>query len=269
MGWTELGARLAERWPDRDPEALASTVRARLALVQLPPRGVWGAGGRALHTTVEAWLGEPLVRRPVSRRDGAALPRRVRPRQRRGRAGLVGGARGCARRSSGCGRACSPSATSSGHGAVRPARTRRGPRPTRPRRPASSPSTTTSSSPTPTARASSPPSTPRGRARVWVGRCSCSTGSCAAPGRSCAGATATLAITPFAPLGDGDRSALAKEGAKLLAFAAREAPDARHSLRAVIRHGTARVPRMLLVAAMQAPCPSNRIRVGVNAWTAT
>ncbi|MFL5537500.1 MAG: winged helix DNA-binding domain-containing protein [Longimicrobiaceae bacterium] len=64
LGWTELGARLAERWPDRDPEALASTVRARLALVQLPPRGVWGAGGRALHTTAEAWLGAPVSTDP-------------------------------------------------------------------------------------------------------------------------------------------------------------------------------------------------------------
>jgi len=60
LGWTELGARLAEQWTDRDPEALAATVRVRLALVQLPPRGVWGAGGRALHTTAEAWLGQPL-----------------------------------------------------------------------------------------------------------------------------------------------------------------------------------------------------------------
>src|SRR4051812_4143596 len=60
LGWTELGARLAERWPGRDPEALAHTVRARRALVQLPPRGVWGAGGRAVHTTAEAWLGRPV-----------------------------------------------------------------------------------------------------------------------------------------------------------------------------------------------------------------
>jgi hypothetical protein len=60
LGWTELGARLAARWPGRDPEALASTVRARLALVQLPPRGVWGAGGMARHTTAEAWLSRPL-----------------------------------------------------------------------------------------------------------------------------------------------------------------------------------------------------------------
>jgi len=64
LGWTELGARLAERWPDRDPEALAATVRARLALVQLPPRGVWGSGGRAVHTTAEAWLGSSVSTDP-------------------------------------------------------------------------------------------------------------------------------------------------------------------------------------------------------------
>jgi hypothetical protein len=64
LGWTELGARLAERWPGRDPEALASTVRARVALVQLPPRGVWGRGGRALHTSAEAWLGTPAADDP-------------------------------------------------------------------------------------------------------------------------------------------------------------------------------------------------------------
>lgn len=60
MGWTELGALLARRWPDRDPEALAHTVRARSALAQVPPRGVWGAGGLAVHTTAEAWLGRPV-----------------------------------------------------------------------------------------------------------------------------------------------------------------------------------------------------------------
>jgi hypothetical protein len=34
-------------------------VRTWVALVQPPPRGVWGKGGRALHTSIEAWLGEP------------------------------------------------------------------------------------------------------------------------------------------------------------------------------------------------------------------
>lgn len=53
----ELGKLLAERAPERDPLALSMAVRTSLALVQLPPRGVWGRGGRALHTPVETWLG--------------------------------------------------------------------------------------------------------------------------------------------------------------------------------------------------------------------
>lgn len=60
LGWAELGRRLAERWPERDPASLAQVARARLALVQVPPRGVWGRSGQALHTTAEAWLGRPL-----------------------------------------------------------------------------------------------------------------------------------------------------------------------------------------------------------------
>ena len=62
----ELGGRLRERWPDRDAVALAYTVRYRLPLVQVPPRGVWGATGRPAWATVEGWLGRPLA-------GGAAL----------------------------------------------------------------------------------------------------------------------------------------------------------------------------------------------------
>src|SRR3954470_20763603 len=39
--FSELGRLLAERFPGRDPAALAQTVRAGAALVQVPPRGVW------------------------------------------------------------------------------------------------------------------------------------------------------------------------------------------------------------------------------------
>ncbi|MER8185184.1 winged helix DNA-binding domain-containing protein [Kitasatospora sp. NPDC094015] len=59
-----LGALLAERFPAGDPAALAQVARARLPLVQVPPRGIWGRSGPAAHTTAEHWLGRPLDREP-------------------------------------------------------------------------------------------------------------------------------------------------------------------------------------------------------------
>ncbi|WP_309121822.1 winged helix DNA-binding domain-containing protein [Paenibacillus sp.] len=56
LTWSELGARLGARWPDRDPNALAAAVRNRVPLVQPPPRGLWGESGLATHTPAEAWL---------------------------------------------------------------------------------------------------------------------------------------------------------------------------------------------------------------------
>lgn len=64
LTFAELGGALRERWPDRAMNALSNAVRALLPLVQVPPRGVWGAGGPAAHTTVEAWLGRPLDPEP-------------------------------------------------------------------------------------------------------------------------------------------------------------------------------------------------------------
>ncbi|MGQ0841792.1 winged helix DNA-binding domain-containing protein [Actinokineospora sp.] len=58
MTFAELARRLAPRWPDHDPARLAGVVRTRVPLVQVPPRGLWGVGGSALHTTADAWLGE-------------------------------------------------------------------------------------------------------------------------------------------------------------------------------------------------------------------
>ena len=63
----ELGRRLVERWPGRDVKSLEYAARNMLSLVQLPPRGtVWphGAGtpqGRVFVTTVESWVGEPVL----------------------------------------------------------------------------------------------------------------------------------------------------------------------------------------------------------------
>lgn len=54
-----LGERLAQRF-DKDPHALAMGIRTWAALVQVPPRGLWGVGGQAAHTTLEKWLGRPL-----------------------------------------------------------------------------------------------------------------------------------------------------------------------------------------------------------------
>ncbi|MFI6445966.1 winged helix DNA-binding domain-containing protein [Kitasatospora sp. NPDC050543] len=61
----QLGALLGAGLPERDPAALAQAVRCILPLVQVPPRGIWGRGGPAAHTTAEHWLGRPLDQDPA------------------------------------------------------------------------------------------------------------------------------------------------------------------------------------------------------------
>ncbi|HET6774077.1 MAG TPA: winged helix DNA-binding domain-containing protein [Acidimicrobiales bacterium] len=70
LTFRELGVRLVERWPERDPATLAQAVRALAPLVQLPPRAVWGRTGQVVVTTAEHWLGAPLD-------EGAALDEMV------------------------------------------------------------------------------------------------------------------------------------------------------------------------------------------------
>ena len=56
----ELTAALGERWPDADPPSLGFGARCLLALVQVPPRAVWGRSGQARLTTLDSWVGRPL-----------------------------------------------------------------------------------------------------------------------------------------------------------------------------------------------------------------
>ena len=60
----ELRRALAARFPAHDPAALAYACRCRLALVQVPPRGLWGRAAQVTTTTAEAWLGRPVAARP-------------------------------------------------------------------------------------------------------------------------------------------------------------------------------------------------------------
>jgi len=60
----QLRAALGERFPEHSPAALAYACRNLLAVVQVPPRGVWGRSGAVTSTTAEAWLGRPLVADP-------------------------------------------------------------------------------------------------------------------------------------------------------------------------------------------------------------
>jgi hypothetical protein len=59
----ELRPILHRRWPKRDQDALVMAMSYLLPLVQVPPRGLWGASAQPRRTTLETWLGRPLGRK--------------------------------------------------------------------------------------------------------------------------------------------------------------------------------------------------------------
>ncbi len=84
---SELGELLRERWPAVDGPSLVMGVRAALALVQVPPRGMWTDGGATTLTTAEQWLrrkqhAKPSIDRLVLRYLAAFGPASVQDLQK-------------------------------------------------------------------------------------------------------------------------------------------------------------------------------------------
>ena len=46
LTWAEIRKHLAARWPEHDAMAILRAVQFKLALVQVPPRGLWGRAAR-------------------------------------------------------------------------------------------------------------------------------------------------------------------------------------------------------------------------------
>jgi hypothetical protein len=68
----ELGVELNRRWPTCDGQSLAQLIRTHVGLVQVPPRGIWGASGQARHTSLEVW---PRASSPMRLSLGALILR--------------------------------------------------------------------------------------------------------------------------------------------------------------------------------------------------
>lgn len=62
LTFTGLGKLLEERFPGRPLDSLGYAARTHFAMVQVPPRGLWGRSGQPAHTTIEAWLGRSVAK---------------------------------------------------------------------------------------------------------------------------------------------------------------------------------------------------------------
>jgi hypothetical protein len=58
---SEIRRQLGERWPERDPAAMAYAIHSLVPVVQLPPRGLWGGVGRPIWLSAESWLGRSVT----------------------------------------------------------------------------------------------------------------------------------------------------------------------------------------------------------------
>ena len=82
LGRAALQRELARRHPGLDAEAVAFGISYWVPWVQPPPRGLWGASGAAVMTTVAAWLG-PAPGDPMTPEDLVTpVPDRLRSRDR-------------------------------------------------------------------------------------------------------------------------------------------------------------------------------------------
>lgn len=57
----QLGAALAERFPDHKASQLGQLARVVEVLVQAPPRGCWKQGGGVVYAYADRWLDSPLI----------------------------------------------------------------------------------------------------------------------------------------------------------------------------------------------------------------
>jgi hypothetical protein len=60
-----LARHLGGLWPDRDATSLAYALRFLVPMVQVPPRGIWGASHQPTWATVERWLGRAVPDDPT------------------------------------------------------------------------------------------------------------------------------------------------------------------------------------------------------------
>lgn len=62
----ELGSALQKSFPDAPAASLEFAIRNRVPVVQIPPRAIWGKTGQPTWALAESWLGRPLDPAPAA-----------------------------------------------------------------------------------------------------------------------------------------------------------------------------------------------------------